>query len=511
MNHLPRPALVAGMLLLLVAVAATAYISLRSVTELSRGAANEERPAEVQRTLLGTLSAVQDAETGQRGYLLTGDPAYLTPYRTARTQADSLLDRLDVLVSWNPVQVERMPGLRRAVDDKFVEIAETVRLFDDVSPRAALAVVTDDTGRDLMDEVRARIHVMMAEATRVRAAFTERHRQSVRRARLSAWGSAGALAVLLAALGVGLRVASRRREQQNEELAEANEELSMALGEREAALGRVRAMQAQLVQQEKLAGMGRLTAGVAHEIKNPLNFVTNFAAITAELADEASATLRSDPDETAALLRDIAHNAGKIQEHGRRADAIVQSMLVHARGVTGERRSIEVADLLEAAAEQARGPDFGDDVDLTVEAAPGLAPVEVVGDSVTRALRNLIENAVFAVRERAAAGDPRYAPAVRLSAHPVESHDGRPAVEITVADNGAGIPDDLFPRIFEPFFTTKGPGTGTGLGLSLAHDIAVGHGGTLLARRREGGGAAFVLTLPLTAPADPDEPPPEGD
>ena len=502
--------------MLAAALAANAIVSLRSIDVLARGFENEERPAEVQRTLLGVLSAMQDAETGQRGYLLTGDPAYLAPYATARAVSDSLLDRLDTLVSWNPLQVERMPGLRAAIDDKFDELDETIRLYDDQSPAAALALVQTNRGKQSMDEIRAREAEMRAEAQRVRGLYADRMDQAVARARRSAWASTAALTVLLGVLALGVRAADRRRErhaaglsqanaalaQANRAQADANAALSTALGEREAALARVRAMQAQLVQQEKLAGMGRLTAGVAHEIKNPLNFVTNFAALTTELAAEATEAVdRGDLAGAKTLLGSVAQNADKIAAHGRRADDIVQSMLVHARGVTGERRAVDLGETVEAAVAQAVGPDGTGRVDVSVDIDPDLGPAEVMPESVARAVRNLVENALDAVRERDGAGDPTYTPAVRVTVGPAADHDGHAAAVVTVADNGAGIPDDLFPRVFEPFFTTKAPGSGTGLGLSLAHDIAVGHGGSLLAERPASGGVTFVMTLPLAAPA----------
>ena len=510
-----RTALAIGAVVLVAALAANATVALHSIRVLDQGYDNVERPSEVQRTLLGLRSVVQDAETGQRGYLLTGDRDYLRPYERARGEADSLLARLTDLVSWNPLQVGRLPALRSEVDEKFEDLDETIRLYDQASPAAALAVVQTGRGKAAMSRVRARLDQMGSEAARVRAAYTERSARARRNARRAAWASTAGLAGLFLLLALGVRADARRRERfadglaranaeladANQAQAEANAALSTALAEREAALARVRAMQAQLVQQEKLAGMGRLTAGVAHEIKNPLNFVTNFAGLTTDLAREATDALdRGDTAEVKTLLGTITQNAGKIKSHGQRADEIVQAMLTHARGVTGERRAVELAETIDVAVEQAVGPDGLGRVGLSVDVDPALGPAEVVPESVVRAVRNLVENALHAVRQRDGAGDPGYRPAVRVAAERGTDHDGHPAAVVTVSDNGAGIPDDLFPRVFEPFFTTKGPGAGTGLGLSLAHDIAVGHGGSLLATRPEGGGAAFVLTLPLVAP-----------
>ena len=493
---------------LLVAVfGANVYVALQGIDVLEGSFNNEERPAEVQRTLISLLSALQDAETGQRGYLLTGEQPYLEPYTDARAQADSLLTRLEDLVSWNPLQVSRMPGLRAAVDDEFEWLASSIATRDEVGPETAVARLRAGEGRRTMDEVRARIQEMLSEAGRVRALYSSRADTARARVRRSVWVSSAALGALLLAFVWALRANVRRRDLEAERLAQANDALSLALGEREAALQRVGAMQAQLVQQEKLAGMGRLTAGVAHELKNPLNFVTNFASLTGDLADEAAQALEDGDLEAAReALAAVHQNAGKIVSHGRRADDIVQSMLVHARGVGGERQAAEVGAVVRSAVDQAVGPRGEGDVAVEVVLEDGLPEVEVAAGSVTRLVRNLVENALYAVRERAGAGAPAYRPRVTVSARRGRDHDGREAVVVTVADNGSGIPDDLFPRIFEPFFTTKGPGSGTGLGLSLAHDIAVGHGGSLLAERPEAGGAAFVLVLPLHPPAtDPED------
>jgi signal transduction histidine kinase len=213
----------------------------------------------------------------------------------------------------------------------------------------------------------------------------------------------------------------------------------------------------------------------------------------------------------APLLDDLALNAAKIAEHGRRADRIVRSMLLHARGVSGERRGLDLHALLDEAAAHAvaarTGPAGGDGVgDAPAAPAverdydPAVPEVEAIGPALHRALLNLVENAAYAVRARAARGEPGYRPCVRLATR----RDGE-RVRITIADNGDGIADDARARLFEPFYTTKPTGEGTGLGLSIAHDIVRGHGGTLEASGREGEGATFTLTLPLrpVAPGTP--------
>ena len=498
--------LVLTMLVLVGALVANALVSIRSVAVLSRSFANVERPANVQRTLTLLLSTLQDAETGQRGYLLTGDPSYLDPYDDARTRSDSLLGELDSLVAWNPLQVGRMPALRADVGGELAYLERLIGLYDAEGQAAALRVLRDGEGKRRMDRIRERVDAMLDEALRVRTMYGERSREARRRARLSIGVTNGVLALVLLGLGLATRWTLRARERDAQAQRETNASLSSALAAREAALARVHAMQGQLVQQEKMASMGRLTAGVAHEIKNPLNFVNNFAQLSTELVDElAEAVAEGRADEAHQLLGDLRQNADKILAHGRRADGIVQAMLVHARGVKGERASAALAPLLDAAVEQAVGPEGAGDVRIVRTDAGALPEIPVVASAIVRVVTNLVQNALHAVRERAGAGDAGYAPQIRVASRAGRDRLGREVALVTVEDNGAGIPDELLPRIFEPFFTTKGPGAGTGLGLSLSHDIAVGHGGSLLAGTAPGGGALFTLTLPVEL-ADADLP-----
>ena len=272
-------------------------------------------------------------------------------------------------------------------------------------------------------------------------------------------------------------------------------EVAERTAELEASLTDLKATQARLVQQEKMASLGALTAGIAHEIKNPLNFVTNFAGLSRELADElAAAGGEAERDE---ILGDLRANAEKIEEHGRRADAIVRSMMEHARVGTGERRAVDLNALVaEYAAHaehahRARHPDT--EAVLDVRLGDGVGRVELVPEEVGRVLVNLVDNALAAVRQRAGAEPGGYAPAVTVSTRRTEG-----GVEVRVADNGPGMAEAVRARVFEPFFTAKPPGEGTGLGLSLSHDVVVqGHGGTLAVESAPGAGATFVVRLPV--------------
>ena len=263
----------------------------------------------------------------------------------------------------------------------------------------------------------------------------------------------------------------------------------------EAAMHDLQAAQQQLVHAEKMASLGALTAGIAHEIKNPLNFVNNFAGLTQELVEELES--ESDPEEIRSILADLKQNAASIEEHGRRADAIVRSMMDHARGGEQRREEIELNALiaeyvgLAYHGKRAQVPNFNAAIEQELD--PGAGRVTVVPQEIGRVLLNLIGNAFDAVYEHAARVNGAFVPTVTVSTRRV---DGR--VEIVVSDNGPGIPDAIRERIFEPFFTTKPTGAGTGLGLSLSYDIVTqGHGGTLTVESEQGRGATFVVKLPV--------------
>ena len=296
---------------------------------------------------------------------------------------------------------------------------------------------------------------------------------------------------------VEIRAEAERAQQEAEmarirtdELGAANEELSETLRE-------LRSAQTQLVQAEKMASLGRLSAGLAHEIQNPLNFVANFAALNADLAmdllatvDEARTTGEA-PDREAVRedLEAIVDNTRRVRDHARRAEAIVRGLMGHVRDVGGERRPTDVHELMERAVSNSLGQADG----VRVERHYGdLLPVELEAASIQRVIVNLLENARWAVERHAEAAGDGFVPTVRLS-----TEDLGDVVQIRVEDNGVGIPAAHCARVFEPFFTSKPAGTGTGLGLSLAYDIVTeGHGGTLQVFSRLGQGATFVMTLP---------------
>ena len=263
-----------------------------------------------------------------------------------------------------------------------------------------------------------------------------------------------------------------------------------------ASLEDLKAAQAQLVQQEKLASLGQLTAGIAHEIKNPLNFVNNFAGLSQELVAELAT--ETDPEERQAILEDLKANAAKIESHGRRADAIVRSMMEHARSGGGERQLVDLNALVKEYAGlahhgmRARHPEATVSLDLQLDDAAGT--VELAPQEIGRVLINLLDNAFDAVRQRARETEGDYTPTVTVATQRDEA-----GVQVRVIDNGMGIAPEVAAKVFEPFFTTKPTGQGTGLGLSMSYDIVtLGHGGTLAVEGLPGEGATFTMTLPTS-------------
>ncbi|MCC6279857.1 MAG: GHKL domain-containing protein [Saprospiraceae bacterium] len=286
-------------------------------------------------------------------------------------------------------------------------------------------------------------------------------------------------------------------------LAIQNETLEKQVKERTAELNQslieLKSTQTQLIQSEKLASLGELTAGIAHEIQNPLNFVNNFSEISVELAQELGEEVKKsdlDKDVVHGLVGDLSQNQIKINHHGKRAASIVTGMLQHARAGTGKK---EPADLNALADEylrlayhglRAKDPNFN--TKMITDFDPAIGKVDVIPQDMGRVLLNLINNAFYAVHQRELQLSGSYVPTVTVSTQQTDNQ-----IIIKIKDNGTGIPDSVKAKMFQPFFTTKPTGQGTGLGLSLAYDIVVkGHGGTLEVESAEGVGTTFIIQLP---------------
>ena len=291
-------------------------------------------------------------------------------------------------------------------------------------------------------------------------------------------------------------------------LAVQNELLEHQVGERttelKQSLNHLKATQAQLIQREKMASLGELTAGIAHEIQNPLNFVNNFAEVSAELAAELADSLRAgDTPSALDLSADLTQNMNFIVQNGQRASSIVQSMLEHSRTGSGQRQPTNLnalaGEYLKLAYQGVRAKDKDMNARLVTDFDATLDRVEVVPQELGRVLLNLYNNAFYAVRERQVAQQNGYEPLVSVSTHRAKNR-----VEIRIRDNGTGIPDAVKTKIFQPFFTTKPAGQGTGLGLSLSYDIITnGHNGEMHVDTQAGEYTEFTLFLPLNPPSAP--------
>ncbi|TDN40218.1 hypothetical protein A8B98_15165 [Hymenobacter sp. UV11] len=287
-------------------------------------------------------------------------------------------------------------------------------------------------------------------------------------------------------------------------LASQNETLehqvTQRTGELQRSLTDLRTTQNQLIQKEKMASLGELTAGIAHEIQNPLNFVNNFSEVSTELVselrEEQAKGAAADPVLQEELLADLGQNLTKISQHGQRAAGIVRGMLEHSRASTGERAPTALNALadeyLRLAYHGLRAKDKRFNATLETDFAPDLPLVQGVGPDLGRVLLNLFTNAFYAVQQRQQAGEAGYQPTVGVATRRVGN-----TVEVRVHDNGTGMPEAVQAKIFQPFFTTKPTGEGTGLGLSLSYDIVTkGHGGTLTVQSQAGQGTEFTLRLP---------------
>jgi signal transduction histidine kinase len=285
------------------------------------------------------------------------------------------------------------------------------------------------------------------------------------------------------------------------ELRKRTMELSQSLDELRAAQGR-------LIQTEKLASLGQLTAGIAHEIKNPLNFVNNFSSISTELIDELNEVLQTvsldgkTKEEVGELTATLRGNLEKVVQHGKRADSIVRNMLLHSREGSGEHRVADINAIVEESLNlayhgaRAEKPNFN--VTLRRDFDPAAGALDIYPQEIARVFLNLVSNGFYAAAKRKESAGDGFEPTLTAA---TRNLGGR--VEIRIRDNGTGIPPEVKEKMFNPFFTTKPPGEGTGLGLSMSHDIVVKqHGGTIDVNTEPGVFTEFIITLPRTMAAE---------
>jgi len=276
----------------------------------------------------------------------------------------------------------------------------------------------------------------------------------------------------------------------------------------ESALLELKTTQNQLIQSEKMASLGELTAGIAHEIQNPLNFVNNFSEVNKEMIEELEherSKVKGERNEEAEneILQNIKANEEKINHHGRRADAIVKGMLQHSRTSSGQKELTDINALtdeyLRLAYHGLRAKDKSFNAKFITEFDKNAGKVNIVPQEIGRVILNLINNAFYAVNEKKRLSSDGYEPTVTITTRSIQPPSGGRSVEIRVIDNGGGIPQKNLDKIFQPFFTTKATGHGTGLGLSLAYDIVTkGHNGEIRIESKEGEGSEFIVIIPST-------------
>ena len=333
--------------------------------------------------------------------------------------------------------------------------------------------------------------------------FDEQQRQQQIEAAKAAYRIKWRLYLLLSGLAVFLFIviilwrSSRQRKKANLLLSRQKEKL-------ETTLSKLQLTQNQLVHSEKMASLGELTAGIAHEIQNPLNFVNNFSEVNTELIDELKTELATGNQQQAIeIANNIKENEEKINHHGKRADAIVKGMLQHSRSSTGVKEPVNINNLAEEYLRLSyhgfRAKDKSYNAAVKTNFDTSIGEINIIPQDIGRVLLNLFTNAFYAVAEKKKQQPDSYKPIVTVSTKRIGSPVGDGAkVEIRVKDNGTGIAEKNLNKIFQPFFTTRPTGEGTGLGLSLSYDIITkGHGGELKAETKEGEGAEFIIELPV--------------
>ena len=378
----------------------------------------------------------------------------------------------------NPQKAGRHSAIARAIEGGQVVCIPDVRADPDITIPAALAGIRAVLAVPLLRD--GKVEGIMALSRQIPAAFTERQIDLVQ---------TFADQAVIAIENVRLF----------EEVQTRTKELSLSLDE-------LRTAQDRLVQTEKLASLGQLTAGIAHEIKNPLNFVNNFSALSAELIDELADALRPATlddkvrEEIDELTEMLKGNLEKVVQHGKRADSIVKNMLLHSREGSGEQRPADINAIVEEslnlAYHGARAEKSGFNITLQRDLDPAAGMIDLYPQEMTRVFLNLISNGFYAAAKRKEAGDEGFEPTLSATTKSLGNK-----VEIRIRDNGTGIPPEVKEKMFNPFFTTKPAGEGTGLGLSMSHDIVVKqHGGKIEVDTTPGAFTEFIITLPRSAP-----------
>lgn len=332
---------------------------------------------------------------------------------------------------------------------------------------------------------------------------------------ISSYLSVGQLGTFISIIAFGIGISNQQKalakeKEKSELISKQNDELEELVSERTAeitkqkeelvvAMEELKATQSQLIQSEKMASLGELTAGIAHEIQNPLNFVNNFSEVSSEMIDDMNEELENgDLEEVKAIAADLKLNLGKIYHHGNRASSIVKGMLEHSRASSGKKELTDINVLadeyLRLSYHGLRAKDKSFNAEIITDLDPNLPKINIVSQDVGRVLLNLINNAFQSCTERnSGARTENYMACVTVSTKTQKDN-----IVIAIKDNGLGIPTEIRDKIFQPFFTTKDTGKGTGLGLSLSNEIIKAHGGEISLKTKVNEGTKFIITLPIS-------------
>lgn len=390
---------------------------------------------------------------------------------------------------------EALKGVDIYVEGNSITYKELSRCYEETG-NFVKALQNYKLGADIADSIRSKENIRKATELSMNYEFNKKQEalaaEKKRQDELARTRQIALLVGLVSALILALVAFNgyRNKRKANALLTEQKQKIESTLDE-------LKSTQKQLIQSEKMASLGELTAGIAHEIQNPLNFVNNFAELNGELADELQTALASDNKEDALdIVHDIKQNAEKIAHHGKRADSIVKGMLQHSRVSSDQKESTDINNLVDEYVRLSyhgmRAKDKLFNVKMETDLKPGLPKISVTPQDIGRVLLNMINNSFYAVNDKKKKSGEGYEPVVKIS---TDIQNGK--VIIKVADNGPGISQAIADKIFQPFFTTKPTGQGTGLGLSLSYDIIKAHNGTIQVETGEEESTTFIILLPV--------------
>ncbi|HTD42240.1 MAG TPA: tetratricopeptide repeat-containing sensor histidine kinase [Mucilaginibacter sp.] len=434
--------------------------------------------------------SLSDSSTHGNHYLQSEDSRRIAEAYQKLGKSDSVIDYAkkafeEAKLDRNPDQVQRATTL----------LTDQYKLKGDFKNAFYYQQVTQ-TAKDSLFSQQKTLQVQ-------NLAYNEEQRKQDEHAAEIAYQNRVRFYVLLGVIGVFVLIAAillfanSQRKKANTILKQQNDKIETQRKDLEKIIADLKNTQIQLIQSEKMASLGELTAGIAHEIQNPLNFVNNFSEINTELIDEMQNEIdKGSFAEVKTIADDIKENQLKISQHGKRADFIVKGMLQHSRVSTGERQvtnlNVLADEFFKLSYHGLRAKDKSFNAEMITSFAPDLPKVNIVQQDIGRVLLNLFNNAFYAVNQKAKNAGAGYRPEVLVS---TSTENGQ--VIVKVKDNGNGIPDAIKDKIMQPFFTTKPTGEGTGLGLSLSYDIVVkGHGGSININSKEGEGSEFIILLP---------------